>query len=79
MVLLASVGYAFASIWVREKLGGVQPVAVAAATMIVAGIVTLAPAIAAPPEHMPTRRHLGRADRARRRRHRASRSSSTTR
>ncbi len=53
MVLVASVGYAFASIWVREKLGGVQPVAVAAGTMIVAGIVTLAPALIAPPDHMP--------------------------
>ena len=54
MVLIASVGYAFASIWVREKLGGVQPVAVAAGTLVVAGLVTLAPAIAAPPEHVPS-------------------------
>ena len=54
MVLLASIGYAFASIWVRVKLGGAQPVAVAAGTMLAAAIATLGPAIGAPPDAFPS-------------------------
>lgn len=53
MVLVASVCYAVASIWVRQRLSGVQPVAVAAGTLLVAGLVTLVPAIAQPPGQMP--------------------------
>ena len=50
MVLVASVGYALASIWVRVKLSGAQPVGVAAGTMIAAALATLGPAIGAPPQ-----------------------------
>lgn len=54
MVLAAGVGYAFASIWVRTKLGGAQPVGVAAGTMIGAALATLPPALALPPDAMPS-------------------------
>ena len=67
---VASVGYAFASIWVREKLGGVQPVAVAAGTMIVAGARHARPGDRRAARAHAVARHVGGADRARRRRHR---------
>jgi drug/metabolite transporter (DMT)-like permease len=54
MVLLASVLYAIASIWVRTKLPGVAPIGIAASTMIAAAIATLPAAIAQPPEQMPS-------------------------
>jgi len=54
MVLLASILYAIASIWVRTKLPGVAPIGIAASTMIAAAIATLPAAIAQPPEHMPS-------------------------
>ncbi len=54
MVLVASIGYAFASIWVRVKLAGVQPVGVAAGTMVAAALATLGPAIGSPPDAAPS-------------------------
>jgi drug/metabolite transporter (DMT)-like permease len=54
MVLVASVLYAIASIWVRTKLGGVAPIGIAASAMIVAAIASIPFAIAQPPEHMPS-------------------------
>lgn len=54
MVLTASVGYAFASLWVRVKLSGIQPVGVAAGTMLAAALATLPAAIATPPDHGPS-------------------------
>jgi drug/metabolite transporter (DMT)-like permease len=54
MVLVASVFYAIASIWVRTKLGGAQPVGVAAGTMIAAAIASLPAAAAAPPDALPS-------------------------
>ncbi len=54
MVLAASIGYAFASIWVRTKLGTAQPVAIAAGTLIAASLMTLPPAIAQAPGHTPS-------------------------
>ena len=54
MVLLASILYAIASIWVRTKLPGVAPIGIAASTMIAAAIATLPAAVAQPPEHMPS-------------------------
>ncbi len=54
MVLLASVLYAIASIWVRTKLPGVAPIGIAASTMIAAAIAMLPAAVLQPPEHMPS-------------------------
>ena len=54
MVLVASIGYAFASIWVRVELAGAQPVGVAAGTMLAAGLATLPPAIGAHPAAVPS-------------------------
>ena len=54
MVLLASVLYAVASIWVRTRLPGVAPIGIAASTMIAAAIATLPAAAAQPPEQMPS-------------------------
>ena len=54
MVLVASIGYAFSSIWVRVKLSGAQPVGIAAGTMIAAALATLGPAIGAPPQEWPS-------------------------
>lgn len=54
MVLAASIGYAFASLWVRVRLSGAQPVGVAAGTMLAAALATLGPAIGAPPTAAPS-------------------------
>lgn len=54
MVLLASVLYAIASIWVRTRMGGIAPIGIAASAMIVAAIASVPFAIAQPPEHMPS-------------------------
>ena len=54
MVLGASVLYAFASIWVRTRLSAVQPIGVAAGTMIAAAVATLPAALVQPPDHLPS-------------------------
>lgn len=54
MVLVASVGYAFASLWVRVRLSGAQPLGVAAGTLVAAALATLPPAAVAPPDAMPS-------------------------
>ncbi len=51
MVLLAGLGYAFGAIWVRWKLPGAPPVAIAAGTMITAALATLPLAITHLPPH----------------------------
>jgi len=51
MVLLAGLGYAFGAIWVRWKMPGAPPVAIAAGTMITAAIVTLPLAATHLPPH----------------------------
>lgn len=54
MILLASILYAFASLWVRTKLSGIAPIGVAASAMVVGAVASLPAAIAQPPEHMPS-------------------------
>jgi drug/metabolite transporter (DMT)-like permease len=53
MILLASLLYAFGSIWARTRLTGAMPIGIAASTLLVASAVTLPLAIAGPPEHVP--------------------------
>jgi drug/metabolite transporter (DMT)-like permease len=48
MVLLAGLGYAVSSIWVRTRLGGAEPVGIAAGTLVVAALLSLPAAVAAP-------------------------------
>jgi drug/metabolite transporter (DMT)-like permease len=48
MVLLAGLGYAVSSIWVRTRLAGAEPVGIAAGTLVVAALLSLPAAVAAP-------------------------------
>jgi drug/metabolite transporter (DMT)-like permease len=53
MILAASLGYAIGPMLIKHRLGGVAPVAVAGANMIVAAVVTLPLLAAAPPTSVP--------------------------
>jgi drug/metabolite transporter (DMT)-like permease len=48
MVLLAGLGYAVSSIWVRTRLGGAAPVGIAAGTLALGALLSLPAAVAAP-------------------------------
>jgi drug/metabolite transporter (DMT)-like permease len=53
MILLASLGYAVGAMLVKHRLRGVEPVAVAGSTMLVAAVVTLPLLVATPPSAVP--------------------------
>jgi drug/metabolite transporter (DMT)-like permease len=59
MVLLASLGYAVGAILLKHKLRGVEPVAVAGATMVIAALVTLPLFLATLPDHAPSAKTVG--------------------
>jgi drug/metabolite transporter (DMT)-like permease len=54
MVLLASVGYAVGSLYLKHRLQGVAPVGIAASTLVVGTLVLIAPALAQLPSHAPS-------------------------
>jgi drug/metabolite transporter (DMT)-like permease len=54
MVLLASVGYAVGSLYLKHRLRGVAPVGIAASTMVAGTLVLIAPALLALPSHAPS-------------------------
>jgi drug/metabolite transporter (DMT)-like permease len=53
MILAASLGYAIGPMLIKHRLGGVAPVAVAGANMLVAAVLTLPLLAAAPPSAVP--------------------------
>jgi drug/metabolite transporter (DMT)-like permease len=53
MILAASLGYAIGPMLIKHRLGGVAPVAVAGANMLVAALLTLPLLAAAPPSAVP--------------------------
>jgi drug/metabolite transporter (DMT)-like permease len=54
MVLLASVGYAIGSLYLKHRLQGVPPVGIAASTMIAGTLVLIPPVLFALPPHVPS-------------------------
>jgi drug/metabolite transporter (DMT)-like permease len=59
LVLLASVGYAVGSLYLKHRLQGVPAVAIAAITMLIATLMLLVPALLALPPHAPEARTAG--------------------
>jgi drug/metabolite transporter (DMT)-like permease len=59
MILLAALGYAVGAIYLRERLAGAEPVAVAGATMSAAALVLLPAALFLVPDAVPPVRALG--------------------
>jgi drug/metabolite transporter (DMT)-like permease len=54
MVLLASVGYAIGSLYLKHRLQGVAPLGIAAGTMVAGTLVLVAPVLFALPAHAPS-------------------------
>ncbi len=59
MVLLASVGYAVGSLFLKHRLQGVPPIGVAASTMIAGTLVLVVPVLFALPPHAPSLKIAG--------------------
>lgn len=59
MVLLASVGYAVGSLYLKHRLQEVPAVGIAAAAMVVGTVVLLVPALLALPPHVPEAKTVG--------------------
>jgi drug/metabolite transporter (DMT)-like permease len=59
MVLLASFGYAVGGLYLKARLGGVPPVGVAAATMVVSAVLLAPAALLALPSQMPSGKAIG--------------------
>jgi len=59
MVLLASVGYAVGSLYLKHRLRGVPAVGIAAMTMVIGSLVLLIPALLTLPPHMPELKTVG--------------------
>jgi drug/metabolite transporter (DMT)-like permease len=59
MVLVASVGYAVGAIIIKHRLRGVEPVAVAGSTMVVAALATLPLFLLTLPDHAPALKTVG--------------------
>lgn len=59
MVLLATVGYAAGALYLKHRMQGVAPVAIAASTMVAASLVLALPALFALPSHPPSTEALG--------------------
>ncbi|MEA2190419.1 MAG: hypothetical protein QOI73_540 [Solirubrobacteraceae bacterium] len=59
MVVLASVGYAIGGLYLKRRLRGVPPVAIAASTMVVGSLVLAIPALFALPAAMPEAKTIG--------------------
>jgi len=54
MVVLATVGYAIGSVWLKHRLAGLPAVGVAAGTLIVSALLLALPALFALPSRMPS-------------------------
>lgn len=59
MVLLATVGYAVGSLYLKHRLQGVPAVGIAAMTMLAGALVLLAPALVSLPPHAPELKTVG--------------------
>jgi drug/metabolite transporter (DMT)-like permease len=59
MVLLATVGYAVGSLYLKHRLQGVPAVGIAAMTMLAGALVLLAPALFSLPPHAPELKTVG--------------------
>jgi len=59
MVLLAAVGYAVGSLYLKHRLRGVPAVGVAAMTMVIGSLVLLVPALLSLPPHAPELKTVG--------------------
>jgi drug/metabolite transporter (DMT)-like permease len=59
MVLLASVGYAVGSLYLKHRLKGVPAVGIAAMTMVIGSLVLLVPALLQLPPHAPELKTVG--------------------
>jgi drug/metabolite transporter (DMT)-like permease len=59
MILLASVGYAVGSLYLKHRLQGVAPLGVAASTLVVGTLVLIVPALFALPAHAPSLESVG--------------------
>jgi drug/metabolite transporter (DMT)-like permease len=59
MVLLASVGYAIGSLYLKHRLQGVPPVGIAASTMVAGTLVLVVPVLFALPSHAPSLEAIG--------------------
>jgi drug/metabolite transporter (DMT)-like permease len=59
MILLASLGYAAGAMLLKRKVHGVEPVAVAGATMAISALVTLPLFLATLPDHAPAPETVG--------------------
>ncbi len=59
LVLLATVGYAIGSLYLKHRLQGVPPVGIAASTMLAGSLVLIPPTLFALPPHAPSLEALG--------------------
>ncbi|HUR84301.1 MAG TPA: DMT family transporter [Solirubrobacteraceae bacterium] len=59
MVLLATVGYAIGSLYLKHRLQGVPPVGIAASTMLAGSLVLIPPTLFALPPHAPSLEAFG--------------------